>query len=66
METTDEKAGRSAPELPSMLSAEQKARYRMIADIARRTADRLPHPADKFLEPGHVFDLHHGALRRQK
>jgi hypothetical protein len=46
------------PGLPDCLTEEQKARYEKIAAIARRAADRLPHPADKFAEPAHEFRLH--------
>lgn len=46
------------PDLPAILTDTQKQRYLTIAAIARRTADRLPHSADKFAEPAHVFNLH--------
>lgn len=52
------------PPLPASLTAEQAARYPAIAAIARRTAARLPHTADKSLEPAHVFDLHHAGRGR--
>ena len=41
-----------------MLTEGQKQRYRTIAAVVRRTTERLPHPADKFTEPAHVFSLH--------
>jgi hypothetical protein len=46
------------PELPAMLTEGQKQRYLTIAAVVRRTTERLPHPADKFTEPAHVFSLH--------
>jgi hypothetical protein len=48
-------------DLPDCLSEVQKQRYAAIAAIARTTADRLPHPADKFSEPAHVFNRHYQA-----
>lgn len=52
------------PDLPASLTETQKQRYDTIAAIARRTADRVPHPTDKFTEPAHVFDLHHACQRK--
>jgi hypothetical protein len=46
------------PVLPVRLSPEQRARYPHIAALARATADRLPRPMEKTLEPAHVFSLH--------
>jgi hypothetical protein len=51
------------PDLPGCLSDAQKQRYSSIADIVRATTARLPHTADKFSEPAHVFDRHHRAAR---
>jgi hypothetical protein len=47
------------PDLPDCLSEAQKQRYPTIASIVRATTARLPHSADKFSEPAHVFDRHH-------
>jgi hypothetical protein len=47
------------PDLPDCLSEAQKQRYSTIAAIVSTMAARLPHPADKFSEPAHVFDRHH-------
>ncbi|MCB8882583.1 hypothetical protein ACELLULO517_20220 [Acidisoma cellulosilytica] len=44
--------------LPEGLSEEQKARYAVIAAVARRTADRLPRGLDEAIEPAHSFTLH--------
>jgi hypothetical protein len=52
------------PSLPKALSPEQSARYEQIAALARATADRLPRPMEKTLEPGHVFSLHDDKRRR--
>ena len=46
--------------LPAGLPPEQSARYREIAALARATADRLPRPLERGLEPAHVFSLHTG------
>jgi hypothetical protein len=54
----DFKATQVIPRLPAGLSAEQRARYEEIAALARATANRLPRPMEKGLEPGHVYDLH--------
>ncbi len=43
-----------SPDLPAILTDAPKERYFTIAAIARRTAGRLPHPADKFAEPAHI------------
>jgi hypothetical protein len=51
----------SPSDLPECLSEVQKQRYAAIAALARTTADRLPHPADKFSGPSHVFNRHHHA-----
>jgi hypothetical protein len=45
------------PSLPKGLSPEQRARYAQIAALARATADRLPRPMEKTLEPAPVFSL---------
>ncbi len=52
------------PDLPAHLTEAQRARCATVAAQARRTADRVPHSADEFREPAHVFDLHHAGLRR--
>jgi hypothetical protein len=44
--------------LPEGLSEEQRARYAVIAAIARGVADRLPRGLDEALEPAHSFTLH--------
>ena len=54
-------ASSKSPDLPDCLSEAQKQRYSIIADIVRATTARLPHTADKFSEPAHVFDRHHRA-----
>jgi hypothetical protein len=51
------------PDLPDCLSEAQKQRCSTIAEIVRTTTARLPHTADKFSEPAHVFDRHHRAPR---
>jgi hypothetical protein len=56
----DFKATQVIPRLPAGLSAEQRARYEEIAALARATADRMPRPMEKALEPGHVYVLHIG------
>jgi hypothetical protein len=54
----DTKTTQVIPALPLGLSPEQKARYEQIAALVRATADRLPRPMEKTLEPGHAFNLH--------
>ena len=54
---TGTKATQLIPVLPAGLSPEQVARYEHIAALARTTADRLPRPMEKTLEPAHVFSL---------
>jgi hypothetical protein len=49
------------PDLPDCLSDAQRQRYATIAAIVGTTTARLPHSADKFSEPAHVFDRHHQA-----
>jgi hypothetical protein len=53
----DTKPTQVIPALPMGLSPEQRARYEQIAALARATADRLPRPLEKTLEPAHVFSL---------
>ena len=53
----DAKATQVVPVLPAGLSPEQIARFEHIAALARATADRLPRPMEKTLEPAHVFSL---------
>ena len=48
---------KATPVLPVGLSPEQRTRYEQIAALARATADRLPRPMAKSLEPAHVFSL---------
>ena len=57
---TDKTATQVIPVLPAGFSPEQIARYQEIAALARATADRLPRPMEKALEPAHVFGLHTG------
>jgi aspartyl-tRNA(Asn)/glutamyl-tRNA(Gln) amidotransferase subunit A len=45
------------------LSPEQRARYEQIAALARATADHLPSPMEKTLEPAHSFSLHNDRRR---
>jgi hypothetical protein len=54
----DFKATQVVPRLPAGLTPEQRARYEEIAALARETANRLPRPMEKTLEPGHVYSLH--------
>ncbi len=54
----DTKPTQVIPALPMGLSPEQSARYEQIAALARATADRLPRPMEKTLEPAPVFSLH--------
>ncbi len=53
----DTKPTRVIPVLPMGLSPEQSARYEQIAALARATADRLPRPMEKTLEPAPIFSL---------
>ena len=50
------------PDLPEGLTEAQRQRYETIAAIARKTAARLPCPADKTLEPAYRFTLHLPAI----
>ncbi len=53
----DTKPTQVIPALPMGLSPEQSARYEQIAALARATADRLPRPMEKTLEPAPIFNL---------
>jgi hypothetical protein len=53
----DTKPTQVIPVLPMGLSPEQRARYEEIAALARATADRLPRPMEKTLEPAPIFSL---------
>jgi hypothetical protein len=54
----DTKATQVIPVLPAALPPEQKTRYEHIAALVRATADRMPRPMEKTLQPGHVFNSH--------